>query len=683
MGLFYSLDYYEKFPAAICSPGANLTNWSRVAIGPVFLLALVSLAAQRGRGDRQVKALACVLVAFLLLPVCAHVFNGFSRPLNRWVWAFSLFAAWLVSRQWDAVAAAARTRARHMAAALVCVYALAAFLFLLACGPEFSGEEVLQAGSLVPGLVFALAMLFMLSRTDGPRLAGASRAYRGAACLALLAVVANGAMYSVYLGGECLTFDELERGAGGNPYERLAAMLDEEGEAGGFARASCKSHLNEQLTQGVSAVGYYWSLAQGELARYWSELAVLSGGTGGGFTRFNDLDGRSALNALSGVRYLLAGDGEALPAGAREVEEGFSSGLDLYEDGQALPFGYTYSRELDAGWYAQASPLEREQAMLEGVLVEGSGAGADGSGDEGGDAGEEGALPGTRPASTARDVPYGVSCGEGVRQEGDSFTVEKGGAQVVLSFEGDADAETYVQMDGLWLQDAGNEAAVSIAFSAGTASKFTYFSPGHQYYYDQHDFLLNGGYSEAAQTSATITFAQKGTYSLGSLRVLCQPLSGQAEKIDALGADALSDVDFHEAGASASTSRITGRIEVHDQRKFLLVSLPYSRGWTARVDGREVELHRANTMFMGLYLDPGAHEVELSYATPGARAGLAAGAAGVAGTALWCAASRRNREAGAAGAGGPACAASYNGKPRRRAGGGDACKGGAPCSTSS
>ena len=638
LDLLYSLDYYASLPATFLSSSVSPGNWTLVATGPVFVLALFSLFGKRCKADREVKILACVLILFLLFPVCAYVFNGFSKPLNRWTWAFSFFAAWLVSRQWDAIAAAARVGARNMYVVLACVYALAIALLLWACDFEFSETGIQQVCLLVLGFTLSLFMLFALSRLGKARLGRSSFWCRCAVCLALLAAVVNGAVYLAYKGGGCLTFDELTQSMEENPYATLADMIEGEGDAGGFARASCRTHFNEQVTEGISAVGYYWSLAQGEIARYWSELSVVPRALGGGFWRFSDLDGRSALSELSGVRYFLAKDGEALPAGVQKVEEGFSEDLDLYEDTQALPFGYTYNCELDENWYGQASALDREQGMLEGVLVE------DAESDAAGGEGEEESLPETQVETTARDVPYEISCGEKVSLKKNSFTVKKAGAQVTLSFEGDANAETYVQVEGLWAEDVGSAVDVSVALSAGSSSGFRYIAPGGQFYYDQHDFLVNGGYSEAPQTSATITFTKKGVYSFDSLRVVCRSLSGQAEKLNALKADSLRDVDFHKAGDSASTNRITGRIEVHDARKFLLVNLPYSDGWTAKVDGQEVALHRANTMFMGLYLDPGEHEIELSYATPGVRTGLAASAVGVVGTVLWCAISRRKEE---------------------------------------
>ena len=638
--MLYSRDYYARLPAAVLSSDVGLGTYrdTFLFMGPVFLLALLSLFARGRVSDRGVKILACMLVVFLLLPVFGYIFNGFSRVQNRWSWAFSLFAAWLVSRQWDFLVASVRTRARGICVAFACVYAVAVFLLFFSYSFECSETSVRKACSLAPGFVLALMMLFAIFRSGKSSAGRSLLVSRCAVCLALLIVVTSVATSFLRDSEGFLTADELTKKIEGNPYAKLADMLDDEGGGGGFARVSYGARLNEHVTQGLSAIGYNWSLAQGELARYWSDLSIVPRAPGGGFTKFHDLDGRSALNELSGVRYLLVGDGKSLPAGAQKVEEDFSGNLDLYEDTQALPFGYTYSCELDESWYAQANAVDREQGMLEGVLVEDAG-----GGESGGD-GEGESLPEAQVEATSRDVSYEVSYGEGVRQEESSFVVEKDGAQFTLSFAGDADAETYLQMDGLWVEGKSNSLSIKATFSSGVSNEFTYYTPDAYYYYDQHDFLVNGGYSEVPQTSATITFSKKGVYSIESLRVVCQPLSGQAEKLDALRADSLRDVDFHKAGDSASTNFITGRIEVHDVRKFLLVNLPYSDGWTAKVDGREVALYRANTMFMGLYLDPGEHEIELSYATPGARAGLAASAVGVAGTALWCTVSRRREE---------------------------------------
>ena len=50
------------------------------------------------------------------------------------------------------------------------------------------------------------------------------------------------------------------------------------------------------------------------------------------------------------------------------------------------------------------------------------------------------------------------------------------------------------------------------------------------------------------------------------------------------------------------TNEITGDISV-SEKKALVLSVPYSKGFTAYVDGKETKLQKANTMFMALELE--------------------------------------------------------------------------------
>ena len=68
-------------------------------------------------------------------------------------------------------------------------------------------------------------------------------------------------------------------------------------------------------------------------------------------------------------------------------------------------------------------------------------------------------------------------------------------------------------------------------------------------------------------------------------------------------------------------NRITADIR-SDERIALCLAIPYSRGWTAYVDGKETELSRVNTMYMGFPLEAGEHSIELRYFTPGLMMGI-------------------------------------------------------------
>jgi uncharacterized membrane protein YfhO len=67
-------------------------------------------------------------------------------------------------------------------------------------------------------------------------------------------------------------------------------------------------------------------------------------------------------------------------------------------------------------------------------------------------------------------------------------------------------------------------------------------------------------------------------------------------------------------------NRITGTIAVAGPR-ILFFSIPFDRGWGARVDGSPTTLLSLNVGFMGLILEPGRHTVELEFQPPFLAAG--------------------------------------------------------------
>jgi len=71
---------------------------------------------------------------------------------------------------------------------------------------------------------------------------------------------------------------------------------------------------------------------------------------------------------------------------------------------------------------------------------------------------------------------------------------------------------------------------------------------------------------------------------------------------------------------SIGKNRVSGEISL-EEKKLLFLSIPYSEGWRASVDGQEARLLRADTAYIALELEPGRHQVVLSYTTPYIRMG--------------------------------------------------------------
>ncbi len=70
-----------------------------------------------------------------------------------------------------------------------------------------------------------------------------------------------------------------------------------------------------------------------------------------------------------------------------------------------------------------------------------------------------------------------------------------------------------------------------------------------------------------------------------------------------------------------NSNYVQGSISL-SRKKILFLSIPYSTGWSAKVDGKSVKLIRVNLGFLGVVLDKGDHIVELSFTPPMLNIGL-------------------------------------------------------------
>ena len=56
--------------------------------------------------------------------------------------------------------------------------------------------------------------------------------------------------------------------------------------------------------------------------------------------------------------------------------------------------------------------------------------------------------------------------------------------------------------------------------------------------------------------------------------------------------------------------------------QWLIVTLPYSDGFTCYVDGKKAEIEKADYCFMAVHVPPGDHEIVFHYCTPGLKEGI-------------------------------------------------------------
>ena len=126
--------------------------------------------------------------------------------------------------------------------------------------------------------------------------------------------------------------------------------------------------------------------------------------------------------------------------------------------------------------------------------------------------------------------------------------------------------------------------------------------------YDQRGVCNRLGWSEGGMEGCDLRFSQESELRFDELQLLSAPASFYRS--------AAAKLREHGWDAEFGRNRVWGKMDM-PREGVLQVSLPWSEGWSATVDGERAELLRCGGMYMGLRLGAGAHDIELKYVTPG------------------------------------------------------------------
>ncbi len=653
--VIYPPQYYESFLGAFVSyDEAAGTNWVRLGYAsPALLCIFLLYYGKNGKTDGSAQNLRrlrlrvafALLTFFLMLPVMQHIFNGFSYPSGRWHFGYSLLIGFITAFCWPQLLQADRKRNRFLltaagaalAACLILTWSrtgnaifsmsLALLLALIlyirerrgredngkSAGPAAAGQSgQLPASEAGPGRSFTEKSLPVLM-TAAVILAAAGMALSGFSPLDLNYVA------------QFPDRQTLQAGLHPAELEALAPYMDDSD----FSRYSFMDNNrlrfeNDAVFEDKFSTGYYWSLQNSGISTFQDQMLTEAKMS----LSYSDPDRRTILMNLAGVRWAVRIKGlapAAVPYGFEKIAEEEVERPDglrtycIYENKNALPLGFTSAGLISEEDWQAMTPFQRQEALLQGVYLkdyENADPGAD--------------LVQVKPCFTGESLPVQMTCGSGVIRQGKSFLVTQPGAVVTLRTQGLEEAETYLSLTGLTFEGQGSSRyymeprvqslKLQTRDKAGISHSrfFSLETPEYSWYNGRRDFLVNLYYSQAAMEEITITFPCRGTYSYEDLQVLCQPMGETADRLQAMKEEILQHVDLHLAGSA--TDCLTGDIDLQTD-KVLILSVPWSEGWTAKVDGKEARLYQADTMYMGLPLAAGSHQIELTYQTPGQREG--------------------------------------------------------------
>lgn len=91
--------------------------------------------------------------------------------------------------------------------------------------------------------------------------------------------------------------------------------------------------------------------------------------------------------------------------------------------------------------------------------------------------------------------------------------------------------------------------------------------------------------------------------------------------------DAQRRIDMGVSSFGVSRSGFSA-VSGYDSDRLVAFSVPFDSGWSAQIDGADVDVDKVNGGFMGLRVPAGTHEIAFTYTTPGLKLGWICTAAG-------------------------------------------------------
>lgn len=663
----YPLYYYLFLPKSLINGGQwYFMFWSALGIVSIGFIALVYIYSRPRKYPLLTISLGLALI-MLLIPAVGAFFNGMMSASNRWTLLIYLPLAMAVC------ILAENIPTLDQKTMTVLSWATGIYLIVLIATFFFDNEN-----DIFMPVIFLIGSLMVIWLIHLNKLA---HPYRWLLVITMLNAGVN-AIYAAFPYNGDFSSSMLSRGEYQAITSNRYGNLDQDLKNNSFYRVSTISqnkiidgpNLDNDLTSGLHNIDSYYSLQNKYLGQFNTSLQNNQYQAN---IPIRQADDRTIMNNFFGVKYLFVqsnGDNatkipagyfldkatdpvinydEGQPSNPQSKDEFVPTQTMRYKTNYAFPLLYWQDNYISKKDYQSLSPTEKERVLATGVLVD-----------------KQEKLQGMKAAKLKTHV-YPL------KSELVSNRLNKVNPAKLTYTDSE---ETYQlqlpEMQSKKMQQKLKGSELHIEFSKIKYTPFsmkeqiayeqahlkeTVLNPGnvinqrytHYRYWRYHvlngspdiSFKLNVGskfgtatieqarqstlslfkhvtnstlnigyYDGKLPTSLTFQPSKLGTYEL-KYRVVAEKLDNNYyREVKTLQCHRLEDVKFKR-------NQVQGTIKT-TRPGVLTSSIPYSTGWSVKVNGKKATTLRTNQAFLGVYLPAGTHHVTFSYELPGIKLGV-------------------------------------------------------------
>ncbi len=572
--------------------GTPHITWDYLGMAAIIIPAFVVLFASRGRW--KLKSSILIWTLMMLIPAGGYMMNGFTYVSGRFLYLVTFVYAYCVVEVLPEFMTMKRLPKVLMLVVII------GYTTTVAFGKE---RALWYAWFGAVTLILTVLALFLLASRWA---AGWRWQMKISLVLGLIAIQ--------LMGNGWLLFDSSAQNYASQflPQGQASANLTEAAETevkncaeDEFYRVDVqdKQIQNTGLVTHNYGVSTYLSLSNPYRLSWDSE--VENGAVEDSMFKVNGLDQRSGLEALACVRYYIApaGDNSRVPCGFEWRKTFTKNGAvyDLYENPNPLAFGTTYDKiQQKTNEWEKAGGCEKESRMLTTMVREKT---DETTTVESSEIEDSGTL----------ELPYKITGKKRIDIQGQDIVVKKKHARLKLKVAADNLAETYVRLGNYEITNERFHYCDITAALEPVQKTLRVLTPEWNWYFGRKEYLFHLG-KMSGEVEITLEFQVQGRFSRKDLQVFGKREETIKAQIDRRNKYTLQNV-------KRTDNEVRGEINVPGNR-YLQLSVPYSNGWSAYIDGKETETYVANVMFLGIDIPAGKHTVEIRYRTPGLTAGV-------------------------------------------------------------
>lgn len=600
--IVYPGKYYLLFIENFIGYGNMGSNTNAGYLPIVGIVVLFTLFSQRMKHKKYRAAFIASIIA-LILPIFGYAFNGFSYANNRWAFALSFIVALLTAEMYPRLFVMSKRQQIGIGAGII-IYTV--FCIIV----NASGEEILKNKGIMAacGLIAVFYILLLIFQRLGYDTQ--KRIVRVSMAILLLISVGVHGYYRFDPKEYAYTQEFMDQG---QAYRTLKedniCMLSKANDPSVYrVHAEGYRYKNYGLINHLNTISGYYSITAKcvtDTIKGYDTLGMQYA------DKYKGVDQRLGLLSLAGVKYItvahnsqVAKDVSSMgdvPYGVEKLRK--KGNITLYKNKYALPFAYAYDSYMTEQQYEQLNGIGKEQAMLAQIILNQHPADKEIQHNEqrNGPDIQTISLPETR-----------ISSPKGKKYADITVPVEK-------------DKETYLYFKNLVYHGkkngddkfilTGRKGTKGILVTQNDVQQKIHIqSTFNPYYFGRKDYIVKINHQTSkAKEKVRLNFLSPGEYEFDDISLITVPKKDVLARLKERKENSMKQIQYegnHFRGVYHAKK---------DQ--ILCVTIPYSKGWKATVNGNRTKIYKANGMFMGIIMKKGTQSVKLDYETPGLKIG--------------------------------------------------------------